>query len=61
MWLTTDKSIYTLRENVTVILINVGCETVHIGGYPAWQIFTYPEGKAVYPKAFAFLAWNLDP
>jgi parallel beta-helix repeat protein len=59
--LETDKNVYFLGENVTITLINVGDETVEIGGYPAWQIFTYPEEDPVYPKFFAFLAWSLDP
>jgi len=59
--LETDKHVYVLGENVTVILKNIGVETVQIGGYPAWQIFTYPGEELVYPKVFAFLAWSLDP
>jgi hypothetical protein len=59
--LKTDKSIYHRSENVTVILTNNGDETVFIGGYPAWQISTYPEGESVFPEVFAFLAWSLAP
>jgi len=59
--LKTDKDVYVLGENVTITLTNVGQETVQIGGYPAWQIFTYPAEEPVYPKIFAFLAWSLDP
>lgn len=59
--LETDKYVYVLGENVTIILKNVGTETVEIGGYPAWQIFTYPKEEPVYPEVFAFLAWSLDP
>jgi len=59
--LETDKHVYVLGENVTVILKNVGSERVEIGGYPAWQIFTYPEEEPVCPAIYAFLAWSLDP
>ncbi|MGB9778733.1 MAG: NosD domain-containing protein [Candidatus Bathyarchaeales archaeon] len=58
--LKTDKDAYRTGENVTIILLNVGNETVLIGGYPAWQIFTYPEEKPVYPRIFAFLTWSLN-
>ena len=59
--LETDKHVYTLGENVTITLTNNGSERVDIGGYPAWQIFTYPEEEPVYPAIFAFLEWHLDP
>jgi len=59
--LETDKHVYVLGENVTIILQNIGNKRVEIGGYPAWQIFTYPEEEPVYPMIFAFLAWGLDP
>jgi hypothetical protein len=59
--LETDKTIYKLGENVTITLTNISNETVEIGGYPAWQIFTYPQENPVYPEIFAFLAWSLDP
>lgn len=59
--LETDKDTYFLGENVTILLANIGTETVQIGGYPAWQIYTYPEEKPVYPAIYAFLAWSLDP
>lgn len=59
--LKTDKYIYLLGENITIILENIGNRTVDIGGYPAWQILTYPEEKPVFPKIFAFLAWSLEP
>jgi hypothetical protein len=58
--LKTDKSIYKLGENVTITLTNVSNETIEIGGYPAWQIFTYPAEDPVYPMIFAFLAWSLN-
>jgi len=58
--LDTDKDIYILGENVTITLTNMGSETVNIGGYPAWTIFTYPKEEPVYPNLFAFLAWSLD-
>jgi len=57
--LKTDKSIYHVGENVTIILANTGEETVEIGGYPAWQISTYPEDKSIFPEVYAFLIWNL--
>jgi len=59
--LKTDKSIYHVGENVTIILANTGEETVEIGGYPAWQISTYPEDKPIFPEVYAFLIWNLAP
>jgi len=59
--LETDKRIYNLGENVTITLTNISNETIEIGGYPAWQIFTYPGEEPVYPRIFAFLAWSLDP
>lgn len=59
--LETDKHVYLLGENVTIILKNVGDRGVEIGGYPAWQIFTYPEEEPVYPAIFATLAWSLEP
>jgi hypothetical protein len=59
--LTTDKSSYKLGENVTIILANIDSETVEIGGYPAWQIYTYLEEKPVFPAIFAFLLWSLEP
>lgn len=59
--LETDKDVYILGENVTITLKNIGSETIHIGGYPAWQIYAYPEEEPVYPKIFAFLAWSLEP
>lgn len=59
--LETDKSAYRLGENVTITLANIGKETVRIGGYPAWQIHTYPEEEPVYPMIFAWLAWSLEP
>jgi len=61
MLLETDKCVYTLGENVTITLTNNGSERVDIGGYPAWQIFTYPGEEPVYPAIFASLAWYLDP
>jgi len=59
--LETDKSVYVLGENVTITLKNVGDERVYVGGYPPWQIFTYPDEEPVYPQIFAFLAWSLEP
>jgi parallel beta-helix repeat protein len=59
--LETDKDTYILGKNVTIVLANIDIETVQIGGYPAWQIYTYPEEEPVYPKIFAWLAWSLDP
>jgi PKD repeat protein len=59
--LETDKDVYILGENVTITLENIGTETVSIGGYPAWGIYTYPEEALVYPKVYAFLAWSLEP
>lgn len=59
--LETDKDIYLLGENVAIILTNIGNETIQIGGYPAWQIYTYPEEEPVYPAIFAWLAWALEP
>lgn len=59
--LETDKDVYLLGENVNIILTNIGCETVEIGGYPAWEIYTYPEEEPVYPAIFAFLLWSLEP
>jgi len=50
-----------LGENVTITLENIGTETVSIGGYPAWGIYTYPEESLVYPKVYWFLAWSLEP
>ena len=59
--LRTDKHVYLLGENVTIILENISNSTVYIGGYPAWQILTYPEEKPVFPKVYYLLAWNLEP
>jgi hypothetical protein len=59
--LKTDKRVYMLGENVTIVLKNIGAERVDVGGYPAWQILTQPEDEPVYPKIFAFLAWGLNP
>jgi len=59
--LRTDKHVYLLGENVTIILENMGNSTVDVGGYPAWQILTYPEEKPVFPEVYALLAWNLEP
>ena len=59
--LETDKAVYILGGNVTITLKNIGNETVEIGGYPAWQIYTYPEEEMVYPMIFAWLAWSLEP
>ena len=59
--LETDKNVYRLGENVTITLTNISNKTIEIGGYPAWQIFAYPEEDPVYPSIFAFLAWSLDP
>jgi len=59
--LRTDKHVYLLGENVTIILENIGNSTIDIGGYPAWQILTYPEEKPVFPEVYALLAWNLEP
>jgi len=59
--LMTNKDIYSVGENVTITILNVGSETVSIGGYPAWQIFTYPGKEPVYPKYFIFLSWSLEP
>ncbi|MEM3700975.1 MAG: hypothetical protein QXL57_08975 [Candidatus Bathyarchaeia archaeon] len=56
----TDKDVYILGENISITLKNVGEEKVSVGGYPPWQIFTYPDEEPVYPKIFAFLAWFLD-
>jgi len=58
--LETDKNVYALGENITIILINNGNETVDIGGYPAWEILTYPEDEHVCPVVYAFLLWELD-
>jgi len=59
--LETDKDVYILGENITITLKNIGTETVSIGGYPAWGIYTYPGGSHVYPPFYAFLAWSLEP
>jgi hypothetical protein len=59
--LETDKNVYILGENVTIVLSNIGTETIQIGGYPIWEIHTYPEEEPVYPSIFAFLAWSLEP
>ncbi|MCD6242775.1 hypothetical protein J7K06_03710 [Candidatus Bathyarchaeota archaeon] len=59
--LRTDKHVYLLGENVTIILENIGNSTADVGGYPAWQILTYPEEKPVFPEVYTFLAWNLEP
>lgn len=59
--LETDKDVYILGENVKITLKNIGTETVMIGGYPAWQIYSYPEEEFVYPSIFAFLLWSLNP
>jgi PKD repeat protein len=61
MLLETDKDVYILGENVTITLENIGNETVSIGGYPAWGIYTYPEESLVYPSYYTFLAWSLEP
>jgi len=61
MLLETDKDVYILGENVTITLENIGTETVSIGGYPAWGIYTYPEESLVYPKIYAWLLWSLEP
>ncbi len=61
MLLETDKDTYFLGENVTIILKNVGTETVSIGGYPAWGVYTYPEESFVYPSYYTFWAWSLEP
>ena len=58
--LETDKNVYALGENITIILTNNGDETVDIGGYPAWEILTHPEGEHVCPGVYAFLLWELD-
>lgn len=60
--LETDKYAYIwLWENVTITLTNISNETVEIGGYPAWTIFTYPEEESVYPNIFSTCIWWLDP
>jgi hypothetical protein len=59
--LETDKDVYGLGENVTITLVNIGNETVSIGGYPPWQIFTYPAEEPVYPSIFATKLWSLKP
>jgi hypothetical protein len=61
MQLETDKSVYELGENVTIILTNVANQTMIIGGYPAWQIYTYPDEVPVYPMFFATCIWQLEP
>jgi len=59
--LETDKNIYTMGENITIILTNNGNEVVEIGGYPGWEILTYAEGEHVCPVIYASLLWELDP
>jgi hypothetical protein len=59
--LETDKNVYALGENITIILTNNGNETVEIGGYPAWEILNHPEGEHVCPVIYASLLWKLDP
>ena len=59
--LETDKNIYTMGENITIILTNNGNEAVEIGGYPAWEILTYAEGEHACPVIYASLLWELDP
>lgn len=59
--LETDKHIYRLGGNVIITLTNIGSQSVEILGYPAWQIFTYPEEEPVYPQDFAYLSWRLGP
>jgi hypothetical protein len=59
--LETDKNVYALGENITIILTNNGNETVDIGGYPAWEILIHPEGEHVCPVIYAFLRWELSP
>ncbi len=61
MLLDTDRDIYFLGENVTIILKNVGAETVSIGGYPAWGVYTYPEEEHVFPMYYQWLLWSLEP
>lgn len=41
--------------------IYIGEESIDIGGYPAWNISSYPDEKTVYHKIFAFLLWWLEP
>lgn len=59
--LETDKDTYILGEDVTIVLMNIGTETIWIGGYPAYQIYTYPEEEPVYPNIFLTLLWSLEP
>lgn len=59
--LETDKDIYILGEKVTITLTNIGNESIVIGGYPAWEIYSYPEEEPVYPTIFLTLLWWLDP
>jgi len=59
--LKTDKNVYSLGENVTIILTNIGNETIVFGGWPPWIIYTYPEWKRVYPEDMVYLAWDLVP
>jgi len=59
--LKTDKNIYAMGENITIILTNNGNEAVEIGGYPAWEILMYAEGEHVCPTIYASLIWELDP
>ena len=59
--LVTDKHVYSLGENITITLTNIGSETVMFGGWPFCYICTYPDWEPVFPKDFVYLAWDLEP
>lgn len=59
--LETDKDTYMISEDVTIVLTNIGVETIWIMGYPAYQIYTYPKDEPVYPNIFLTLLWSLEP
>jgi hypothetical protein len=61
MLLTTDRDVYLLGENVTVCVLNSGMDAEPVHGYPPWQIFTFPGGKAVFPAIFMYFEWVLMP
>lgn len=58
----TDRHVYLLGEEVTIILTNIGNKTLGFGGWPPCDVYRiYPDWEFCYPTCYAWLAWSLEP
>jgi hypothetical protein len=59
----SDKDIYVLQENITIVVENIGNKTVNwVGRCPVpWDIFTYPDEECVFTAFPCFCIFDLAP